>query len=182
MELLCNMIEELELVGSEVDDRQVEDMCDVICSSKRVFAVGKGRSGLIARMFAMRLMHMGISAFVIDEVVTPSIQKNDCLLICSGSGETGSLKVIADKAKSIGASILLITANSESYLAEKADKKVVISGYPPKNEKNTHRSIQPMGSQFEQLQLLTLDAIVLKIKERLGVTEEEMMMRHANLE
>lgn len=182
MTLLCEMLRELTLVGNEISDEQVDEICNIIYNTKRIFLVGRGRSGLIAKMFAMRLMHLGISAFVIDEVTTPAIKRGDCLFICSGSGETGSLKVIADKAKRIGATILLITANKESYLAQKADKKIVILGYTPKNEINTHHSIQPMGSQFEQLQLLTLDAIVLKIKEKLGVTEEEMMMRHANLE
>lgn len=182
MNITIEILDELKRVAEEIDANQLEEMCRRILEAKHVYLAGRGRSGLIARMFAMRLMHMGVSAYVVDEVVTPAIQKGDLLIICSGSGETGSLKIIADKAKQAGARLQLITANAESYIAERADSKVVIQGYTPKNETNKNRSVQPLGAQYEQLQMLTLDGVVVKIKQMLGVTEQEMMNRHANLE
>lgn len=182
MNRTIEILDELRNVACGIDEGQTEEMVRLILAAKRIYLAGRGRSGLIARMFAMRLMHMGLEAYVVDEVVTPAIQKDDLLIICSGSGETGSLKALADKAEAIGARIQLITANEESYIARKADAKVVIHGYTPKNEKNENKSIQPLGAQFEQLQMLVLDSMVVEIKNRLGVTEQEMMDRHANLE
>ncbi len=182
MNLTVEILEELKPVAEEIDKAQVEEFCQRIFAAKRIYLAGRGRSGLIARMFAMRLMHMELEAYVVDEVVTPAIGKDDLLIICSGSGETESLKTMADRAKAAGASLMLITANEESYIADRADAKIVIHGYTPKNEKNVHSSIQPLGAQFEQLQMLLLDGIVVMLKQQIGVSEEKMMARHANLE
>ena len=57
----------------------------------------------------MRLMHMGKQVYVVGEIVTPSIQQGDLLLIVSGSGETESLVAMAKKAKRLGATIATVT-------------------------------------------------------------------------
>ena len=44
------------------------------------------------------------------------------------------------------------------------------------------KSVQPMGSLFEQGLLLVLDAVILILMERLRLTSEEMYDRHARLE
>ena len=49
------------------------------------------------------------------------------------------------------------------------------------NNEEKH-SIQPMGSQFEQMSFLIFDAIVLKLMENWNQTSEQMFMRHADLE
>lgn len=182
MELITQMLEELCALSTEIRNDDVEMLCTEIRGTRRVYLAGRGRSGLISKMFTMRLMHLGLEAYAVDEVVTPAIGVGDLLILCSGSGETASLKAMADKAAHYQARIVLITANAESYLAAKADKKIVIEGYTPKNEKNSHHSIQPMGSQFEQMMMFTLEAAVLTLKKQLGVSEQEMMRRHANLE
>ena len=89
---------------------------------------------------------------------------------------------MADRARQFGADIQIITANGESYLGKMADSRIVINGYTPKNKVNVNRSMQPMGSQFEQLMLFVLEAEGILLKETLGVSEELMMRKHANLE
>ena len=37
--------------------------------------MGAGRSGLVAKAFAMRLMHLGLEAFVVGETITPALNK-----------------------------------------------------------------------------------------------------------
>merc|ERR1712093_748806 len=59
----------------------------------------------MAKSFAMRMMHMGFDAYVIGETVTPTFEKDDILIIGSGSGETKSLVMIAEKAKTISGKI-----------------------------------------------------------------------------
>ena len=43
-------------------------------------------------------------------------------------------------------------------------------------------SIQPMGSAFEQLQLITYDATIMELMDRMSETAETMFERHADLE
>ena len=47
----------------------------------------------------MRLMHMGISSYVVGETCTPNIKEGGLLVICSGSGETKSLVNHAKKSE-----------------------------------------------------------------------------------
>ena len=66
-----------------------------------MFVTGAGRSGLMGKSFAMRMMHMGIDAYVIGETVTSTFTQDDLLIIGSGSGETKSLIPIAQKQKNL---------------------------------------------------------------------------------
>lgn len=179
---VADVIKELLRIGDEISANEIEQMCDMILTSDRIFTVGRGRSGLVSKMFAMRLMHLNLEAFAIDEVVTPSIKSGDLMIICSGSGKTASLVTMAEKAVSLGASLQIITASAGSTIAKMANGTVLIPGYTPKNSVNKHLSIQPMGSQFEQLLLIVLDTAVVYLMEKKGVTENEMMARHANIE
>ena len=55
---------------------------------RRWFFTGQGRSGLVAQMAAMRLMHVGFDAHAVGEATAPSIGADDGIVIISGSGET----------------------------------------------------------------------------------------------
>ncbi|KPJ68548.1 MAG: 6-phospho 3-hexuloisomerase, partial [Syntrophobacter sp. DG_60] len=61
---------------------------EIIINSPRIYVVGAGRSGMVARAFAMRLVHLGRKVFVVGETVTPALRKEDTLLAVSGSGKT----------------------------------------------------------------------------------------------
>jgi 6-phospho-3-hexuloisomerase len=93
-----------------------EDVCDVLLNADEIFVAGAGRSGLMAKAFCMRLMHLGLRSFMVGEVVTPNLRNSGVLVICSGSGETKSLVSMAEKAVSIGAPIVLVTINPESTI------------------------------------------------------------------
>jgi len=43
-------------------------------------------------------------------------------------------------------------------------------------------SVQPMGNLFEQVLLIAFDMIVMILRDRIGITPEEMEKRHRNLE
>ena len=87
------------------------------------------------------------------------------------------------KAAAIGATIYLITIDENSPIAQVAEVVLAIPAPSPKvNRDLGFRSVQPMGSLFEQSLLLTLDAIVLLLMEKTGKTPESMFTRHANLE
>ena len=84
------ILKELESTLSHISPEEAEQLADSILRSKKIFAVGAGRTGFMIKAFTMRLMHMGFGAYVVGETVTPNIEKGDLLLIGSGSGETDS--------------------------------------------------------------------------------------------
>jgi 6-phospho-3-hexuloisomerase len=90
---------------------------------------------------------------------------------------------MAQKAKSIGARLALITIDPQSPIGESADIVVAIPAPSPKIKRDTgFISIQPMGSLFEQSLLLTLDAVILMLMEKQNKMSNVMFTRHANLE
>ena len=121
-EIVAEQVEAIALV----DERAVRDLLHAIDSASRIFLLGEGRSGLVGRMFAMRLMHLGKQAYVVGETITPAIGGGDLLIAISGSGETGTVFMMAEGAKNAGAQIAAITANPESRLAGLADLIVQI--------------------------------------------------------
>ena len=144
---------------------------------------GLGRSGVAVKAFAMRLMHMGLPVYVVGEIVTPAIQKGDLLVVGSGSGETGSLTIMAKKVKDIGAELALVTIFPQSTIGKLADAIVKIPAPTPKvATESGFKSIQPMGSLFEQSLLLLFDSLILRLMETKKENSENMMKRHANLE
>src|SRR5690242_18419180 len=82
--------EQVEAIA-RVDDRAVGALLLAIETANAIFLLGEGRSGLVGRMFAMRLMHLGKQAYVVGETITPAIGRGDLLIAISGSGETGAV-------------------------------------------------------------------------------------------
>lgn len=178
-----SIVQELGQTLGNLADAQAEALVDAILAAKRIFVAGAGRSGLMVKAFAMRLMHSGFETHVVGDVTTPSLLAADFLLIASGSGSTGSLVGMAQKAQKIGAKIGLVTIDPQAPIAKLATVVLTIPAPSPKVARETgFTSIQPMGSLFEQSLLLTLDAIIVMLMERCGKTSDIMFTRHANLE
>jgi 6-phospho-3-hexuloisomerase len=114
-------------------------------------------------------MHLGFSVSMVGDISNPHSQKGDLLIIGSGSGETDSLVALANKAKKRHVSIALITLDSQSTIAKLSDVIVTLPGVSPKliNAGLEIKSIQPMGSAFEQMTFLTYDGIILELMEKL---------------
>jgi 6-phospho-3-hexuloisomerase len=168
---------------THVSDDQIEVLVDKILNCEKIFLAGAGRSGLMAKAFCMRMMHIGYDAFVVGETVTPNITEKDLLIITSGSGGTASLVSMAEKKASIGFSLALLSIFPNSDIGRLADTVVEIPAPSPKVSSNTAPpSIQPMGSLFEQSLLLVLDIVILRLMERLDLNTHTMYSRHANLE
>ena len=165
------------IFGGNIEER----IHKIMDAGEKIFLTGKGRSGLAAKGFANRLMHLGFQAYVIGEISTPHTKAGDLLIITSGSGETDALVSIAKKAKESGLYLGLVTMNPQSTLGKMADGMIILPGDSKGNNEEKH-SIQPMGSQFEQMSFLIFDAIVLKLMENWNQTSEQMFMRHADLE
>lgn len=173
--ILDSIAKELSASICSVDDSSLEALSDKIINAKRVFFAGCGRSGLIMRTLAMRIMHIGLEAHFVGEVTQPSIRKGDVIIIGSSSGETNSMVHIANVSKENDAKLCLITSKDQSTLSELSDCVVVIPNRKIK-------SVQPDGNLFEQSMFCVCDGIAIKVKERMNITEDVMDYNHTNLE
>ncbi|MNC21376.1 3-hexulose-6-phosphate isomerase [compost metagenome] len=180
----AGILKELERTLGQIDNEEMQVMAEHILQSEKVFVAGAGRSGLMGKAFAMRLMHMGIQAYAAGEAVTPGIGPKDLLLLCSGSGETGSMILMAKKAAGMGARIGLMTIKPDSTIGKMANATIRIPASAKEEAASSGAAvtIQPMGSLFEQGLLLGLDALVLMLMEKKSITGSDMFGRHANLE
>lgn len=175
--------DEISNVLSHVDEQQAVALSEKLKKSKRIFVSGEGRSGLMGKAFAMRLMHGGFEVYVTGETITPSIEADDLLIAISGSGSTASILQFATKAKEAGGNIFLVTTNAESKIAAISDGVLVVPAATKQRRPEQPETIQPLGNQFDQSVHLLLDAVLIfTIQEGKASQYEEMAKRHANLE
>lgn len=133
-------------------------------------------------MFAMRLMHLGISTYVIGESVTPSIDKRDLVIFISKSGETSGLINMADKLTNVinNNKLMLLTSNENSKLSHLSNLQIIIPEKIILSNLNT--AVFPMGTLFESLALIILDAIIYELMNQMNINENIMIKNHFNLE
>lgn len=178
------IIGEIETVLGRVPSEAVENLLHFILGAPRIFVAGTGRSALMARAFAMRLMHLGLEVYVVGEAVTPAASKGDLLIVASGSGATESVAAIAAKAKNKGLDIALLTIVSQSPIGNLADCTIRIPSPSPKArlKGDETESVQPMGTLFEQAMMVLFDAMVLQLMKKKRHGMAAMFERHANIE
>lgn len=181
-EYLNEVIKELSHTTAQIANEDAEKLVNHIYEAKKVFVAGAGRSGFMAKSFAMRMMHMGLDAYVVGETVTANFEEGDILIVGSGSGETKGLVSMVEKAKSIGGTVAAITTAPQSTIGKAADVVIKLPGAPKDQSQSDYKTIQPMGSLFEQTLLLFYDAVILRFMEKKGLNSNTMYGKHANLE
>jgi len=177
--ILLKLIEgEIKEVLNNINWKDTEKLINLILKSKNIFLTGQGRSGLVAEGFAMRLMQLGLRSYVVGEATTPSIKKNDLLIAISGSGKTKITNDIINEA-SKKAKTCLITANKNAPITKKVNLIIEIKA---KTKLNKRKSIEPLGSLFEQSTFLYLDSVVILLMKKLKKNEGFLRKKHASLE
>lgn len=178
-----SILEEIKNTLARMSYEKTDKLTRLISNSKRVFITGAGRTGLMMKAFAIRLMQMGIKVYVVGETTTPAIKADDMLFIGSGSGETESLVVIAGKAKKIGAKLALVSMSADSTLGEIVDIVVEIPAKGSKSDANSSPdSPQVMCNLFEQSLLIYLDVLSMSLMEYKKIDKKTLYENHANLE
>lgn len=180
MTLIAQVKNEIDKVLDMVDESQLDAAEQLITNDKRIFVLGAGRSGLIARTFAMRLMHIGYTSYVIGETITPSLHQEDILLVVSGSGNTKSIIELAANAKSHGVIVIGVTSKRNSQLGVLADKLIIVPGATKAG--GGVKSIQLLSTLFDQTVHIVLDVLCLKLSRRDHTTNQMAAGRHSNME
>lgn len=174
------IINELNQSVKTLSDDDIIDLIQKIQQHKRIFFYGTGRSGLMLKAFAMRLMQLGLNSFVVGETTTPSVQKGDLLILASASGETESVNIMAKSARNKGIDLAIICASDTSTLAKLQTPNILLQSGTKFNQSQV--SQQPLGSLFEQMLLIIFDTVILVMSRKQNESNNDMAQRHASLE
>jgi 6-phospho-3-hexuloisomerase len=151
------------------------DVVDTVVKAKKIFVYGVGRSGLVGKAFAMRLVQLGLRVFFIGETITPIVERGDAVVIVSRTGGTMSAVQTANIARRVGATVVSVTASKASKLGQASN--IVLWVPDPRGEDTAKYA--PLGTLFETAVLILLDGIVADVMDRLGESEASMRQRHA---
>lgn len=190
-ELIKSISAALRGLNGEEVKTLLDSLMDTRTRGKKVLVVGAGRSGLVGKAFAMRLMHLGFQVYVLGETINPNVGEGDMVIVISGSGKTTVPLAAAQMAKSLNAKVVAVTSQEESPLAQTSDLVVDIPGrediaaedeYHMRQLKGQHESLAPMGTMFEDTTMIFLDSIIAELMNRLGLSVDSMRLRHATIE
>jgi 6-phospho 3-hexuloisomerase len=164
---------------SDVCQKDIDTIISLFFKANRIFVYGAGRSGLVAKAFAIRLVHLGFQTFVIGETIGAPVKKGDLVCIISGSGETIPAVMTAEITQNIGAKLVVFTGRKKSRITKFADISLILSSECNDKER---KEFAPLGTLFEASAWILLDGIIVELMHRKKETEETMRSRHATLE
>jgi 6-phospho-3-hexuloisomerase len=166
----------IKTISKLLDQENINVLIEEIINAKRIFLIGSGRSGLAARAFAMRLMHLGFAVHVIGDITAPVPTIEDLAIIISGSGKTKPIIDVGTVIKKKGTKMAIITVNKDNSLI--LDMTIIIPIVIEDFDKDLRERLLPMGTLFESILNIFLDAIISVLKYRTNITEASMKDRH----
>ncbi len=175
-------LDELGAVMDRIDDAAVDRAVDAIAGAGAVVAFGGGREGLQIRGFAMRLFHLGRRVAVVGDMTAPAVGPGDLFLVTVGPGEISTAVALVGVAKAAGARVLVITAQPAGRVPRMADDILLLPAQTMADDRGAAVSLLPMGSVYEGALFVLFEVMILKLKDKLGVTAEAMRANHTNLE
>lgn len=177
------VLTEIQDVVKGIDGAILDRVAAEIRQARRVFLGGTGRSGLVVRMLATRLLQLGFDACVAGDTMSPAIGPEDLLIACSGTGETDYTHLFATRAVDTGARVVAMTTAPQSRLARAATLCVIV---PVNNKEATPegnvRSVQIGASLFEQAAFILLEAVVATFTMDEPDSETAFRSIHSNME
>jgi 3-hexulose-6-phosphate synthase/6-phospho-3-hexuloisomerase len=188
---MTDITEHVNGVAEKLKLEQVRGFVDAMIGANKIFIYGAGRSGLVGKAFAMRLMHLDFNVYVVGETITPAFEQGDLLIAISGSGETKSIVDAAQIARAQGGKVVAITSYANSTLGKLADVVLEIPGrtkadvptdYIARQMLTQYKWIAPMGTLFEDSTMIFLDGVIALLMATFQKTEKDMKRKHATLE
>lgn len=189
------IVECIKMSIEQLNMKEVEQLIGLMLEAKdkKIFTVGMGRSGFVARAFALRLMNLGFNVYFLGETITPAAEKGDLLIAISGTGSTKMVLTASAAAREIGAKVVAVTSFHESALGQLSDLVVTVKGrtkagmpieedYLARQIIGEREPLTPLGSIFENNCMVFLDSLIVELMHRLGRTEADLKRRHATLE
>ncbi|MHA1380825.1 MAG: 6-phospho-3-hexuloisomerase [Candidatus Helarchaeota archaeon] len=176
---LIEISDNIKKLAEIIDEQDINNIINLIHYCRMTFVYGAGRSGLVGRTFAHRLMHLGLKACFIGDTITHRFTNQDILIAISGSGETTSTVAITKKAKDIGGKIVLITSNPDSEIGKISD---IIINLKSKTKVEKIKSLAPYTSLFDTAAFALFDSMARVLMDELEIGEDFIHKRHATVE
>ncbi len=173
---------ELAAVFARIDDAGVDAAIAELASARRIAFYGCGREGLQMRGLCMRLFHLGLKVTMVGDMTAFPVGPGDLLFATAGPGTLPTASALVGVAKAAGARTLLITAQPQGDTSRMADRLLILPAQTMADDQGAKVSILPMGSVFEGAMFVLFEVMILKLRERLGVSLEAMRANHTNLE
>lgn len=146
----------IECLRDLIDKNDVQKVVEAVLSSRNILIAGIGASSLAAQDLQQKLARIGIfSHFGQSEdfqfVQLVSMSEKDLLILFSYSGNTASIRKLAENAKSRGIKTVAITKTGKNHLASIADIVLRVS---------SRESVLREGASVSRIeQLLLVDII-----------------------
>ena len=164
-------------VLENLDEAAFRKAVDALVNCDRVLTCASGHSGIAAEKFAHGLSCVNKPAYFMSPAKavhggTGGLRKEDCLVMVSRGGKTSELLPIISICKAKGATLIALTENLESPLAQSAD--VVV---PMKIEKEADKyNMQATSSYVATIGLF--DALTIAVMEETDYQKEEFAVIH----
>jgi 6-phospho-3-hexuloisomerase len=165
-------------VAERFDHGQVQVFVAELLGASRIYVAGQGRSGLAGQGLAQRLMHNGLSTYIVGDVVVPAVAPGDVCIAVTASGKTATTLHQAGRAKDAGARLVAVTQPGQSPLLELSDAALLIPSSPPSGLP-TQQYATTLFCQFAQL---LFDSVCRLVLQKLGQHDSDLRRRHTNFE
>lgn len=87
-----HIVDDVKEAISSLDETRVKKIISLLRDAKKnnrkVFLMGEGPSGLVARALAMQLAGLSYNVFVVGETITSAVEKNDIFIAITDTGRT----------------------------------------------------------------------------------------------
>ena len=175
-------LDDIAAVFSRIDDAAVDATVAELAAAKRVAFYACGREGLQLRGFCMRMFHLGRSVAMVGDMTAFPVGPGDVLFVVCGPGYVSTSSALIGVAKAAGARVIVVTAQPGGATARLADRILLLPAQTMADDRGAGVSVLPMGSVMEGALFVLFEVIVLKLRDRLGLTPEAMRANHTNLE
>ncbi|HUT26696.1 MAG TPA: SIS domain-containing protein [Methanomassiliicoccales archaeon] len=169
------ILDEVRRTIERVEETVVSEIVETLAASPKIFIYGVGRSGLVGKAFAVRLVQMGLSVHFVGDTTTPIVKKGDLVFIISNTGETMSAVQTANIVRRIGAIVISITGSTNSKLGIASN--IVLELVQPRDDQK--KRMAPLGTIFELASMVMLDSMIPLLMTRLNQDETSLRRRHA---
>ncbi len=156
-------------------------------AKQKTTILGEGLSGIVGRFFSTRLRHLSkgnaerLVNYWLDKG-SVAVRRNDVVLVISGSASE-FFATLAEKAKTKGAKVAVVTSFQESKLANVSDLTLIIPGrqiFKLKGLRSSYFPQDPKYSAFELRTLFFLESFIHYVAEKENISETDIKMMHSD--
>ena len=159
-------------------DESFSQAVDQLCNCKgRIVVCGMGKSGIVGRKIASTLASIGIPALFLHPAEAAHgdagmVAEGDVVIALSNSGETGELLNLLSFIRTIKVSLISLTGNTQSSLAQHSDVVLNVGV----EEEACPLNLVPTSSTIAAMAMG--DALAMTLLERKGLDPEEYSLHH----